>query len=265
MPSPFPGMDPYLEHPLLWQDVLISLANEISSQLAPRLRPRYVARLTRRAILDEPDTEELRVMMPDVAVVRRPPVEPLPQPGGVAVAILPAPTTTVNVMRVPFRQVSVEIRDAASGLLVTAIEILSPANKRPGIEARGVYPRKRHNILASTAHLLEIDLLRRGERLPLDPAPPPASYYVVLSRQERRPEAEVWPIRLQDPLPVVPVPLIPPDPDVPLDLDAALTAIYDRAGYDLDTDYSADPFPPPEGEDAAWAAQLLAKDGQVAV
>ncbi len=155
---------------------------------------------------DEPDTEELRVMMPDVAVVRRPPVEPLPQPGGVPVAIPPAPTTTVNVMRVPFRQITVEIRDTASGLLVTAIEILSPVNKRPGTEAREAYLRKRHNILASTAHLLEIDLLRRGERLPLDPAPPPASYYVVLSRQERRPEAEVWPIRLQDPLPVVSVP-----------------------------------------------------------
>ncbi|MFQ5855592.1 MAG: DUF4058 family protein [Anaerolineae bacterium] len=263
MPSPFPGMDPYLEHPLVWQDVHISLAGEIRDQLVPQLRPRYVARLTRREIMDEPDAEELRVMMPDVAVVRRPPVEPLPQPGGVAVAIPPAPTTTVNVMAIPFRQVSVEIRDAASGLLVTAIEILSPANKRPGTEAREAYLRKRRNLLASTAHLLEIDLLRQGERLPLDPAPPPASYYIVLSRQERRPEAEVWPIHLQDPLPVVPVPLIPPDPDAPLDLGAALTAIYDRAGYDLDTDYSADPFPPLEGEDAVWAAQLLQESGRV--
>lgn len=261
MPSPFPGMDPYLEHPLLWQDVHTRLADEISNQLTPRLRPRYVARLTRREIVDEPDAEELRIMMPDVAVVRRPPVEPLPQPEGVVVAIPPAPFATVNVMPLPFRQISVEIRDAASGLLVTAIEILSPANKRPGTEAREAYLRKRHNLLASTAHLLEIDLLRRGERLPLDPAPPPASYYVVLSRADHRPEAEVWPIRLQDPLPVVAVPLIPPDPDVPLDLGAALTAIYDRAGYDLDTDYRADPFPSLEGQDAIWAARLLEEKG----
>lgn len=261
MPSPFPGMDPYLEHPLVWQDVHTSLAGEIRDPLVPRLRLRYVARLTRREIIDEPDAEELRVMMPDVAVVRQPPTEPLPQLEGVAVAILPAPTTTVNVMGIPFRQVSVEIRDAVSGLLVTAIEILSPANKRLGAEAREAYLRKRHNLLASTAHLLEIDLLRRGERLPLDPAPPPAPYYVVLSRLDRRPEAEVWPIRLQDHLPVVPVPLIPPDPDVPLDLGAALTAIYDRAGYDLDTHYSADPFPPLGGEDALWTVRLLQEKG----
>lgn len=261
MPSPFPGMDPYLEHPLVWQDVHISLAGEIRDRLTPELRPRYIARLTRREIMDEPDTDELRIMMPDVAVVRRPPAEPMPQPEGIAVATPPAPTTTINVMTVPFRQVSIEIRDAASGLLVTAIEILSPVNKRPGAEGRDAYLRKRQNLLASTAHLLEIDLLRRGKRLPLDPMPPPAPYYVVLSRQDRRPEAEVWPIQLPDQLPVVPVPLIPPDPDVPADLGAALTAIYDRAGYDLDTDYNTEPFPPLEGEDATWAAQLLEEQG----
>lgn len=257
MPSPFPGMDPYLEHPIIWPDVHSRLAGEISDQLAPRLRPRYIARLTRREIMDEPDEEELRVMLPDVAVVRRPSVEPLPQAGGPAVVIPPAPTKSVNVMTVPFRQISIEIRDTASGLLVTAIEMLSPANKRAGSEGRETYLRKRNNLLASTTHLLEIDLIRRGERLPLDPSPPPAPYYVVLSRQDQRPEADVWPIQLQDPLPVVPVPLLSPDPDVPLDLGAVLTAIYDRAGYDLDTDYSKDPFPPLEGEDALWAAELL--------
>ena len=261
MPSPFPGMDPYLEHPLLWQDVHIRLASEISDQLAPRLRPRYIARLTRREILDEPDAEELRIMLPDVAVVRRAPVEPLPQLEGTAVAIPPAPVTTTNVMMLPFRQVSIEIRDAASNVLVTVIEILSPANKRPGTEAREAYLRKRRDILASTAHLLEIDLLRRGERVLLDPPPPPAAYYVILSRADRRPDAEVWPIRLQDPLPVVPVPLLAPDPDVPLDLGAALRAIYDRAGYDLDVDYRNAPFPPLEGEDAVWAERLLRERG----
>jgi hypothetical protein len=211
--------------------------------------------------MDEPDTEELRVMMPDVAVVHRPLAVPMPVSEAVATAIPPAPITTVNVMSIPFQQVSVEIRDTASGLLVTAIEILSPVNKRPGTEARETYLRKRHNFLASTAHLLEIDLVRRGERLPLAPTPPPAPYYVVLSRQERRPEAEVWPLLLQDALPIVPVPLLNPDPDAPLDLGAALTAIYDRAGYDLDTNYRTDPFPPLEVEDATWADRLLQEKG----
>ncbi len=248
MPSPFPGMDPYLEHPRLWQDVHDSLAGEIRDQLVPRLRPRYVARLVPQRVVDQPDDGELRIMFPDMSVIRRTPVEPLPVLAGAVPAITPAPVTAVNVMRVPSRQVSVEIRDVASGLLVTAIELLPPANKRPGSEAQEAY-------------LLEIDLLRRGERLPLEPPPPPAPYYVVLSHAERRPDAYAWPIRLQDPLPVVPVPLLPPDPDVPLDLGAALRAIYDRAGYDLDVDYTAEPFPPLEGEDAVWIAALLQEKG----
>ncbi len=163
MPSPFPGMDPYLEHPRLWQDVHDSLAGEIRDQLAPRLRPRYVARLVPQRVVDQPDDGELRIMFPDVSVIRRGPVEPLPVLVGAVPAITPAPVTAVNVMRVPFRQVSVEIRDVASGLLVTAIELLSPANKRPSSEAQEAYLRKRDTLLASTTHLLEIDLLRRGE------------------------------------------------------------------------------------------------------
>jgi len=261
MPSPFPGMDPYLEHPRFWQDVHQRLSAEIADQLTPQLRPRYVARLVPQRVMDQPDNGELRILFPDVSVMRRPSAESLPELAGPAAAIAPPPVTAVNVMRVPFRQVSIEIRDVASGLLVTAIELLSPANKRPGSEAREAYLRKRDTLLASTAHLLEIDLLRRGERLPLEPPPPPASYYVVLSRADRRPEAEVWPIRLQDRLPVVPVPLLAPAPDASLDLGAALRTVYDRAGYDLDLDYTADPFPPLEGEEAAWAADLLEKAG----
>ncbi len=261
MPSPFPGMDPYLEHPRFWQDFHDSLAQEIRNQLVPQLRPRYVARLVPQLVMDQPDEEEVRILFPDVSVTRRSQAEPLPKLAGPAVAVGPAPVTAVNVMRVPFRQVSVEIRDVASGLLVTAIELLSPANKRPGSQGREAYLRKRETLLASTAHLLEIDLLRRGKRLPLEPPPPPAHYYVVLSRADRRPEAEVWPIRLQEPLPVVPVPLLSPDPDVSLDLGAALRTVYDSAGYDLDVDYTADPFPPLEGEDAVWAAQLLREKG----
>lgn len=261
MPSPFPGMDPYLEHPRFWQDVHDTLISEIRNQLVPQLRPRYVARLVPQRVMDQPDNGELRIMFPDVPVIRRPPVEPLPVPAGAAVVITPPPVKTVNVMRVPFRQVSVEIRDVTSGLLVTAIELLSPANKRRGTKTREGYLRKRDTLLASTTHLLEIDLLRRGERLPLRPPPPAAPYYAVLSRADRRPDADCWPIRLQDPLPVVPVPLLPPDPDVPLDLGAALREVYDQAGYDLDMDYTVEPFPPLEGENAVWAAEILEKAG----
>src|SRR4029453_5934831 len=95
--------------------------------------------------------------------------------------------------------------------LVTAIEILSPTNKRA--EGRMEYLVKRRRILLSTAHLLEIDLLRQGQRLPMHDPLPPAEYFVLLSRAENRPITEVWPLALRDPLPTVPVPLLPGDSD----------------------------------------------------
>ncbi len=255
MPSPFPGMDPYLESPDLWSGVHQNLGTQIQNQLAPKLRPNYVARLIPREVADEPDAEELRVMFPDVAIRRIVSTPPLPTNGAVAVA--PAPVRATNLMRVPFRQTSIEIRDVRSGLLVTAIELLSPVNKRPGSEGRAAYLRKRDMLLASTVHLLEVDLLRRGERLPLDPAPAPTDYCIVLSRSDDRPDADVWPVSVRAPLPAVPVPLLAPDPDVALDLNAALQTVYDNAAYDLDVDYTVPPFPPLEGEDATWADQRL--------
>ncbi len=261
MPSPFPGMDPYLENPHFYGDLHQNLAVCIANQLSPILRPKYVARLIPRQVLDRPDEEELRVMFPDVAVQRIPSASQLPLAGGgVAVAIAPAPMKAVNLMRVPFRQVTVEIRSVGSGLLVAAIEILSPVNKRLDGDGRDAYLRKRDGLLAASVHLLEIDLLRRGERLPVDPPiPASADYAVVLSRADARLNAEVWPIALADPLPVVPVPLLPPDPDVPLDLGAAIRSIYERAGYDLDVDYSVPPWPPLTRTQSVWAEKVLQK------
>jgi hypothetical protein len=126
-------------------------------------------------------------------------------------------------------------------------------NKRPGHAAYLTYRRKRQAILESRAHLMEIDLLRAGERPPLAEPLPEAPYFVILSRAERRPVAEVWPLRLQEPIPILPVPLLPPDPDAPVNLGRALAAIYDRSGYDLRIDYTSSPPPPTlAAEDAAW-------------
>lgn len=230
MPSPFPGMDPYLEHPHFYGDFHQGLSISLANLLGPLLRPKYVARLNPHEVLDYPDEEEVQVLFPDVRV----------------------PLT------LPFRQVTVEIRTVGTGLLVAAIEILSPVNKRAESEGRDAYLRKRDTLLGASVHLLEIDLLRRGERLPVEPPiPESADYAVVLSRADARLDAEVWPIALADPLPVVPVPLLPPDPDAPLDLQAAMDAIYMRAGYDLDVDYSVPPWPPLRAEQSAWAESVL--------
>ncbi len=102
------------------------------------------------------------------------------------------------------------------------IEILSPANKY-GDGARE-YLDRRTDLLRTETHLLELDLLRQGARIPRVGEPPPAPYYVYLSRWQRRPFTQIWPVALRERLPVVPVPLLPPDPDVPLDLQAAVAA-----------------------------------------
>jgi hypothetical protein len=144
-------------------------------------------------------------------------------------------------MELPLRLFSVEVLETGTLQLVTAIEILSPVNKQPGHEAHGDYLRKRRELLRSAAHLIEIDLLRAGRRPPLDRPVPLAPYYVVLSRVNRRPLADVWPIQLCEKLPTVPVTLLEPDPVAPLDLGAIVAAVYERGGYGDLVDYSAPP------------------------
>jgi Protein of unknown function (DUF4058) len=152
----------------------------------------------------------------------------------------------------------VEIRTTGQEELVTVIEILSPVNKRPSHEAFREYERKRRDLLHLSVHLLEIDLLRGGTRPPLEGPVPAASYYGVLSRVERRPSVKVWPIRLPEALPTVPVPLLEPDPDASLDLSAVVASVYERGGYEDRIDYREPPPPPALSEDeAAWVEDLL--------
>jgi hypothetical protein len=217
MPSPFPGMDPYLEAPEIWEDFHASLAREIRDQLAPRLQPRYFAALTPRVTYEEVIIEEKRVAKPDVSGSK---ITETPLSSS-AIAILPAPMVGLAVLEVPVKEQSIEIREARTGTLVTAIEILSPVNKRRGHEAYETYRRKRRDLLRAGVHLLEIDFLRSGERPPLVTPLPEAPYFVFLSRVQRRPNVDIWPLPLRDEIPIVPVPLAEPDPDVALDLGLA--------------------------------------------
>ena len=204
------------------------------------------------------EVAQTRGIRPDVGVWQRQPPRG-DAPGGVA-TITPAPAESRIPLELPLRLLSVEIRETGTHLLVTALEILSPVNKRPGHEAHGDYLRKRRDLLRSAAHLIEIDLLRGGERPPLADPVTPAPYYVLLSRADRRPNVAVWPIQLPDPLPVLPVPLLEPDPDVPLDLGAAVASVYERAAYGAQIDYGQPPPPPPLApEETAWVNRLLGR------
>ena len=254
MPSPFPGMDPYLEGSL-WTSFHTQLAAEIARQLAPKLRPKYLALTTERFVMELSDAAVVTVagMYPDVGVSVKPTEREALVPAGTAVA--PPPLRMVTAMPTFVPQLTVEIRDTARRRLVTAIEVLSPTNKRG--DGRIEYLAKRQRILLSTAHLVEIDLLRSGRRVPMEQPLPPAPYFVLVSRAECRPLVDVWPIELDQPLPVVPVPLLAEDADVPLDLGLAFTTVYDVVGYDLAVDYAAPPEVLLEGADAAWAAERM--------
>jgi len=256
-------MDPYLEGEL-WQEFHETLASAIRAQLLPRLPAKYVALLAKRYALDRPvlsilDVPSERVIYPDVHVAAlRERADVAFAPVGVGVAEPPFELLSPIPEQVPL--LSVEIRDVAERRLVTVIEILSPVNKRG--EGWRDYVERRTDLLQTRTHLLEIDLLRQGTRIPLVGELPPASYYVYLSRTQRRPRTQVWPVQLHDRLPTVPVPLLPPDPDVPLDLQAAIKACFDLVGYERLLDYAAPPPPPPLSEsDAVWAAEVLRAAG----
>jgi hypothetical protein len=152
--------------------------------------------------------------------------------------------------------VTVEIRDTAHRRLVTAIEVLSPTNKRG--DGRDEYLAKRRHMLLSSAHLVEIDLLRRGQRVPMREPLPQARYFVFVSRVDRRPQTDVWPIGLNQPLPEVPIPLEAPDRDVSLDLGGALANVYDRLGLDLAIDYTHGPEIPFSDDEHELARPYLA-------
>src|SRR5262249_29145482 len=149
----------------------------------------------------------------------------------------------------------VEIRDVRGQRLVTDIEFMSPTNKRG--RGRKEYLARRRRILRSEVHLLEIDLLRRGRRVPTQESLPDAPYFVFLNRVEKQPIMDVWPIALRSTLPPVPVPLSEGHPDVLMDLQLALGTIYDALHYELIVNYRQPPEVPLTSEDAGWADERL--------
>lgn len=256
MPNPFPGMDPYLESDL-WTSVHTDLCVEIARQLAPKVRPKYGVLSTRRVVLALPDeTEQLGDgRLPDVAVLAK-------GQGAVAAPAsqVAAPLELEAIFPEPIPHVSVEIRDRKDRRLVTCIEVLSPTNKSG--TGREEYEGKRCQVLSSEAHLVEIDLLRKGARFATTTPLPLAPYFVFISRAHRRKKVQVWPIPLASPLPTISVPLLEDDPDVDLDLQLALTTIYDILGYDEFTDYTQPPPGPLTPPEVAWVDEQLRRAGR---
>lgn len=263
MPTPFPGMDPYLEQSWLWPGVHLHLITSIADALAPLVRPRYFVSVAERVytetagltFISEPDVGIL-----DTRMAREPVSAYATAPVGGSITVdLPMPTE--------IREAYLEIVVPTTGEVVTALEILSPTNKRAG-EGRRIYLEKRLRTLGSLTHLIEIDLLRADQPMPMRAhgvRPSPVSelegYRILISRAQRRPSADLFFFTVRQPIPTFALPLRSGDMEPVVDLNDILHALYDRAGYDLRIDYRADPQPPLDPEDAQWADALLKQAG----
>ena len=260
MPSPFPGMDPYLEEPGLWPDVHHGLISEIQARLNQRIRPKYHVRVEERVYISDENDPGREVIIPDLRVadaerdeLRGWNAEELAT-GYVAVA---EPVVLTTLIDDEIHEAFLQVIDREDRAVVTVIEILSPTNKVSGSRGRASYLEKRQEVMASPSHLVEIDLLRAGVAIHTRELLPPADYYVHVSRKKQRPKGIVWPILLTQRLPVIGIPLRPADDDVRLDLQEVLNTAYERAAYDLAINYRREPVPPLTETQWAWARPLL--------
>jgi len=248
MPSPFPGMNPYLEQSYDWEDFHNEFISKVREALSDEVGPNYFVKLEVRLLLHERSAAERRfVGKADVGITTARIVDPSARIAGASTAPMQLQLPAVEIIK----QTYVEIRDSRNRRLVTVIELLSPSNKVSG-DDRNSYLGKRDEILARQTHLVEIDLRRGGKRPTTPMAIPPCDYYALVSRYEDRPNVDFWPIGLRDPLPTIPVPLSEPDAPVPLDLKAMLDRAYDAAHFGKHI-YSEQPDPPLRPEDDAWA------------
>jgi len=265
MPSPFPGMDPYLQ--AHWRDVHHRLITYACDAMQPHLPPGLNARIEERVYFED-DRGSGRSVYPDVRVMAGPRPLLRPAEGGGDTATLAVDEPVV--LTLPSEEIAegyIRIVDAATGgRVVTVLEFVSPANKTPG-PGREAYLDKQREARQAGANLVEVDLIRGGPWVLAfpEPAVPPeyreTTYHVGTFRAARPADYELYPVSLRERLPNVRVPLRPGDSDVVLPLQDLLAQAYRNGAYE-DLDYTRDPSPPLAGEDAAWADELLRAAGR---
>lgn len=260
--NPFPGMNPYLESAELWPDFHNRLIAALADELGPRLPGSYRIALQQRVEVDDlfGTQSDLNLMIPDAAVTSEP-VTVAPSGGATtatAVAALPKEAVAVRV-RMPreINVLSLRVETVPARELVTAVEVLSPTNKRPG-EARRRYIRKREGVVAALVNLVEIDLLRRWEPMPLEAPPPASDYRILVCRSVESPGALLYPFMVQQRIPKFTLPLLSEDEaDAPaVDLNAIVNRLHHTARYNLETRYRE---PPPEPAFGANTQEWIAE------
>jgi hypothetical protein len=252
MPSPFPGIDPFIESQR-WPDFHADLIPVIRAQLIPQVRPEYVVNIERSDFLAS-DDEVAEHFVPDVWFSEVGPPANGSEHSSATVTLEPRILTVPEPYEVSQKFLTIRTRDDRR--VVTVIELLSPTNKdNKGGQTQ--YLAKRANYLRALTNIVEIDLLRGGRRLPTKEPLPELDYHAFIMRHGDRSHAAVYSWSLRDKLPVIPIPLDPDVPDVVVDLQKAFEETYERGGYDYTLDYRRNVVPELNPEDHQWVSQRL--------
>ncbi len=252
MASPFPGMDPYLEDPAFWADFHQRFIVDLCDAIADVLPASYEARLAETVNLVQMDPEIVKRIFPDIAVTRK--------RRAARAKSQRAPTLVLEPVTIPhevldeLRQGRIEILQRPERRLVGVLELLSPTNKTG--DGWLEYRAKRNAILGQKVHLVELDLLVGGNRLPLLRPLPAGDYYALISRADDRPNCAVYAWTVRQPLPIIPIPLRAPDADLHIDLGAVFRVTYERGRYAPSLRYGKAPLAPLKASDAQWARKL---------
>ncbi|MDY6939238.1 MAG: DUF4058 family protein [Cyanobacteriota bacterium] len=248
MSAIFPGMNPYLENPALRSEVHSWLIVELARSLNPLLVPQYRAAVEKRVYADA-----LLVGIPDVSVFE--PTPEIESSSAVKTEVASKPIRVTLPLTEEVTERYLEIREVKTGRVVTVVEILSPKNKRSG-EGRDKYLTKRQKVLNSATHLVEIDLLRVGSFMPMLEAIR-SDYRILVSRANLRPEAELYPFDLREPIPQFLLPLQLTDKEPVVNLSEILERVYESAALDLAIDYSIQPIPALSDRDFQWVRSSI--------
>lgn len=260
MTSPFPGMDPYLEQPTFWSSFHNRLIVAISDAIEVNLSQQYYVEVEVRTYLGEGE-ESLLVGIPDAIVFSsqadNQPTSDLIS-SAMTTAVQPLPQQVMLPIPEEVNERYLEVREVATGEVITAIEVLSPKNKRAG-KGRAVYEEKRSKVLGSLTHFVELDLLRGGESMPIIGNVPVRAYHILISRSHRRPVADLYRFTIQELMPSFPLPLRKGEPELIVELQEIFNGVYERGRYNSRIDYSRPLAPPVLSEaDQEWAEALLA-------
>ena len=260
MPCPFPGMDPYLEQEPFWSDFSVKFISSLANAMLPGLLPRYDVLVEEYIYVAH---EEIRMhrVKPDITITTG---EGWRSAAESSVGLLDVATEELDYPDFePRTQRHLRVIHRQTRRVVTVIEFLSPTNKKPGDDGQDAYLEKRSEYIASECNLVEIDLLRGGERLPMSGRLPQGDYYVYVGRWGRKPRCNVigWPWRAI--LPSVPIPLLPEDGDLTVQVQGVFQTAFDQSLYDRRLPYGEPLLPPLPADDANWARTRLLECGRI--